>query len=134
MTAASQTVPGLDCRQVDGLSDVLVQRRCGHHRRYQHGMADRERRRRWASWDPREQKARFEGDFVTGAKRWSTPTGAPAGTFTITAVEPERMRANEAGIPFGRLRGENRYQPLADGKIRVSKRVGGTGRSVRYAI
>jgi hypothetical protein len=44
------------------------------------------------------------------------------------------MRASEAGVLFGRLRGENRYQPLADGKIRVSKRVGGTGRSARCAI
>ena len=50
-------------------------------------------------------------------------TGAPPGTFTITAVEPERMRASEAGIPFGRLRDENRYQSLADGKIRVIKRI-----------
>ena len=33
------------------------------------------------------------------------------------------MWASEAAIPFGRLRGENRYQSLADGKIRVSKRV-----------
>ena len=33
------------------------------------------------------------------------------------------MWASEAGIPFGGLRGENRYQSLADGKIRVSKRV-----------
>jgi hypothetical protein len=48
MTAASQTVPDLDYRQVEGLSDVLVQRRCGHHRRHQHGMAGRERRRRVA--------------------------------------------------------------------------------------
>ena len=69
---------------------------------------------------------RSEGLVYAG---WST-----ARTFTITAVEPERMWASETGIPFGRLRGENRYQPLADGKIRVSKRVGGTGRSVRYAI
>jgi len=38
-------------------------------------------------------------------------------------VEPERMQASEARIPFGRLCGENRYQPLADGKIRVGKRV-----------
>ena len=88
----------------------------------------------WPSWDLHEQKARFEGDFVTGANGWSTPTGALACTFTITAVEPERMRANEAGIPFGRLRDENHYQPLADRKIRVSQRVGGMGRSVSYAI
>jgi len=33
------------------------------------------------------------------------------------------MRASEAGIPFGRLLGENRYAQLADGKIGVSKQV-----------
>jgi hypothetical protein len=47
----------------------------------------------------------------------------PEGTVTITAVAPERMWASEAGIPFGRLRGENRYEPLPDGRIRVSKGV-----------
>jgi hypothetical protein len=73
----------------------------------------------WPSRDPHEQKARFEGHFTAGAKGWSKPPG----TFTITAVEPERMWASEAGVPFGRLRGENRYQSLADGTIRVSKRV-----------
>jgi hypothetical protein len=51
----------------------------------------------WPSWDSHERKARFEGDFAAGAKGWSKPAGAPAGTFTITAVEPERMWASEAG-------------------------------------
>ena len=77
----------------------------------------------WPSWDPHEEKARFQGEFKPGAKGWSKPAGAPAGTFTISAVEPERMWASEAGIPFGRLRGENRYEPLCDGRIKVSKRV-----------
>ena len=53
--------------------------------------------KQWPSWDPHEQKARFEGDFVPGAKGWSKPAGAPLGTFTITAVEAERMWASEAG-------------------------------------
>jgi hypothetical protein len=77
----------------------------------------------WPSWDPREEKARFQGEFKPGAKGWSKPAGAPAGTFTISVVEPERMWAAEAGIPFGCLRGENRYEPLDDRRIRVSKRV-----------
>ena len=49
--------------------------------------------------------------------------GRPEGTVTLTAVESGRMWASEAGIPFGWLRGENRHEPLAGGKIRVSKRV-----------
>ncbi len=77
----------------------------------------------WPAWDPHEEKARFRGEFRPGAKGWSKPAGAPAGTFTISAVEPERLWASEAGIPFGHLRGENRYEPLGDGRIKVSKRV-----------
>lgn len=89
----------------------------------------------WASWDPHEEKSRFTGEFVAGAKGWSKPAGAPAGVFTITEVEPERMWAARAGLPFGHLRGENRYEPAGEGKaggsggtalpgkIKVSKRV-----------
>ena len=75
----------------------------------------------WPSWDPHEQKARLDGPFAPGAKGWNKPRGAPAGTFTITGVEPERMWSARAGIPFGSLRGVNRYEPLGDGKVRVSK-------------
>jgi hypothetical protein len=75
----------------------------------------------WASWDPHEEKARLDGPFAPGTKGWNKPRGAPAGTFTITAVEPERMWSAQAGIPFGSLRGVNRFQPLGDGRVRVSK-------------
>lgn len=77
----------------------------------------------WPGWDPHEEKARFAGEFAAGAKGWSKPAGAPAGEFTITAVEQERMWSARAGIPFGSLRGENRYEPAGDGKVKVSKRV-----------
>jgi Polyketide cyclase / dehydrase and lipid transport len=75
----------------------------------------------WPSWDPHEQKARLDGPFAPGTKGWNKPRGAPAGTFTITAVEPQRMWSARAGIPFGSLRGVNRYEPLGDGRVRVSK-------------
>ncbi len=75
----------------------------------------------WPSWDPHEEKARLDGPFAPGTKGWNKPKGAPAGTFTITAVEPERMWSARAGIPFGTLRGVNRYEPLGDGRVRVSK-------------
>lgn len=77
----------------------------------------------WPSWDPHEEKARIDGEFAAGTKGWSKPAGAPAGVFTITDVEPGRMWASRAGIPFGHLRGENRYEPVGDGTIKVSKRV-----------
>ena len=41
------------------------------------------------------------------------------------------MWASEDGIPFGRLRGENRYQPLADQEITSASQSRCTGRSVR---
>jgi hypothetical protein len=75
----------------------------------------------WPSWDPHEEKARLDGPFAPGTKGWNKPRGAPAGTFTITGVEPERMWSARAGIPFGSLRGVNRFQPLSDGRVRVSK-------------
>lgn len=75
----------------------------------------------WPSWDPHEEKARLDGAFAPGTKGWNKPKGAPAGTFTITAVEPERMWSARAGITFGSLRGVNRYEPLGDGRVRVSK-------------
>jgi hypothetical protein len=75
----------------------------------------------WPSWDPHEQKARLDGPFAPGTKGWNKPRGAPAGTFTITAVERERMWSARAGIPFGSLCGVSRYEPLGDGRVRVSK-------------
>ena len=65
--------------------------------------------------------ARAEGTVRGRLRGWDErlvqAVWAPPGTFTITAVESERMWASEAGRPFGRLRGENRCQPLADGRI-----------------
>ena len=75
----------------------------------------------WPGWDPHEEKARLDGPFARGTKGWNKPKGAPAGTFTITAVEPERMWSARAGIPFGSLRGVNRCEPLGDSQVRVSK-------------
>lgn len=77
----------------------------------------------WQSWDPHEEKSKFEGEFQAGARGWSKPAGAPAGWFTVTDVEPGRMWVAQAGIPFGHLRGVNRYEPLDDGRLKVSKTV-----------
>src|ERR1043166_1100049 len=73
------------------------------------------------SWGPHGEKARLDVPAAPGTKGWNKPRGAPAGTFTITAVEPERMWSARAGIPFGALRGVNRFEPLGDGRVRVSK-------------
>src|SRR5436305_1252442 len=68
----------------------------------------------WPSWDPHEQKARLDGPFAPGTTGWNKPRGAPAGNFTLTEVEPERRWSARAGIPFGSLRGTNRYEPLGN--------------------
>jgi hypothetical protein len=75
----------------------------------------------WPAWDPHEEKARLDGPFAPGTKGWNKPRGAPAGSFTIVDVEPFRMWSARAGIPFGSLRGVNRFEPLDDGRVRVSK-------------
>ncbi|MFJ4653132.1 SRPBCC family protein [Nocardia sp. NPDC088792] len=78
---------------------------------------------RWSEWDPHEEESRFDGEFAAGAEGWVKPKGAPAGPFTIVAVEPEQSWTSEAGIPFGKLRGHRTYEPLGDGTVRVAERV-----------
>ena len=78
---------------------------------------------RWPEWDPHEEAARIDGAFEVGTKGWAKPKGAPGGGFTITKVDPGRAWGSEAGIPFGKLRGETSFEPLGDGQIRVTKRM-----------
>ncbi|WP_225730225.1 MULTISPECIES: SRPBCC family protein [unclassified Nocardia] len=77
----------------------------------------------WPSWDPHEQAARIDGPFEPGTKGWVKPKGAPAGPFTLVAVEPKRSWTSEAAIPFGKIRGHYTYDPLGDGTVRVAKRM-----------
>ncbi|MFE3192295.1 SRPBCC family protein [Nocardia sp. NPDC059240] len=78
---------------------------------------------RLAEWDPHEEKSRIDGEFAPGTKGWVKPKGAPAGPFTIVAVEPGKSWSSEAGIPFGKLRGRNTFEDLGDGTVRVTKNV-----------
>ncbi|MEV6100649.1 SRPBCC family protein [Nocardia sp. NPDC051981] len=78
---------------------------------------------RWSEWDPHEEKSRIDGEFAAGTTGWVKPKGAPAGPFTIVAVEPGRSWTSEAGIPFGKLRGHRTYQTLGDGTVRVAENV-----------
>ncbi|MCU1647350.1 MAG: hypothetical protein JWN03_7625 [Nocardia sp.] len=78
---------------------------------------------RWSEWDPHEEQSRIDGPFEVGTTGWVKPKGAPAGPFTITAVEPGKTWTSEAGIPFGKLRGQRTYEALGDGTLRVSERV-----------
>ncbi|MFE5283341.1 SRPBCC family protein [Nocardia sp. NPDC056611] len=78
---------------------------------------------RWSEWDPHEEKSRIDGEFAAGTTGWVKPKGAPAGPFTIVAVEPGQSWTSEAGIPFGKLRGHRTYVPLGDGRVRVAEHV-----------
>ncbi|MFI6172795.1 SRPBCC family protein [Nocardia sp. NPDC051052] len=77
----------------------------------------------WADWDPHEEKARIDGPFAPGTKGWVKPKGAPAGPFTITAVDEGGSWTSEAGIPFGKIRGHYTYTPVGEGAVRVVKRM-----------
>ena len=78
---------------------------------------------RWPEWDPHEQQARIDGPFEAGTAGWVKPKGAPAGGFTITEVVPQRSWRTQARIPFGKLLGENIFETLDDGRVRVAKRM-----------
>ncbi|MEV6774328.1 SRPBCC family protein [Nocardia sp. NPDC051030] len=77
----------------------------------------------WADWDPHEEKSRIDGPFEAGTKGWVKPKGAPAGPFTIVAVEPGKSWTSEAGIPFGKLRGHRTYEVVGEGKVKVAEQV-----------
>lgn len=77
----------------------------------------------WADWDPHEEKSRIDGAFAPGTKGWVKPKGAPAGPFTIIAVDEGSSWTSEAGIPFGKIRGHYTYATVGDGAVRVVKRM-----------
>ena len=71
-------------------------------------MGGRARRRRVAILGSAQAEGSVRGRLRAKSERLVQAAGAPPGTFTITAVEPERMRASEAGI----LRPPARREPL----------------------
>jgi hypothetical protein len=77
----------------------------------------------WAMWDPHEQEARLDGAFEVGGTGWSKPNGGPGTTWTITGVINHHRWASECALPGGKLTGENIFESLGDGRIRVAKTV-----------
>jgi hypothetical protein len=77
----------------------------------------------WPSWDPHEEAARLDGEFVAGAVGWSKPHGGPATEWTITEVIKERRWASECALPGGKLTGGNEFTDLGDGTVRCAKTV-----------
>ncbi len=79
--------------------------------------------RGWPNWDPHEQAARLDGEFVAGTVGWSKPRGGPATHWTITEVVERRRWASECSLPGGKLTGGNEFTDLGDGTVRCAKTV-----------
>ncbi|HEV3360147.1 MAG TPA: SRPBCC family protein [Pseudonocardiaceae bacterium] len=77
----------------------------------------------WPSWDPHEEAARLDGEFVEGATGWSKPHGGPGTQWTITEVIEGRRWASECPLPGGKLAGGNEFTDLGDGRVRCAKTV-----------
>jgi hypothetical protein len=74
----------------------------------------------WPAWDPHEEGARLDGDFVVGTTGWSKPHGGPATEWTITDVVDKRKWSSECPLPGGKLTGDNLFEPV-DGGVRCTK-------------
>ena len=81
----------------------------------------------WSNWDPHEERARLDGPFAVGTIGFSKPKGAPGTEWTLTEVVPERRWASECPLPGGKLRGCCTFDPVSDGKVRVTKTIWVTG-------
>ena len=82
---------------------------------------------RWPEWDPHEDVARLDGEFVVGTTGWVKQQGNPGAAFTLTEVVPQRRWASECKLPGGKLWGSNDYEQLPDGKIRCTRTIRVTG-------
>jgi hypothetical protein len=77
----------------------------------------------WPSWDPHEEAARLDGEFVVGGTGWSKPRGGPATTWTITEAVEQRSWASECALPGGKLSGRTEFADLGDGTVHCTKTV-----------
>ena len=77
----------------------------------------------WHVWDPHVEQSRFEGEFAVGGKGWTKPKGAPAGSFVVTDVDPQRGYSTRSPMPFGKMLISNTYQPVESGRVAVGRTV-----------
>ena len=115
----------------EAVPDEHVRRRGGRRRLHQRPTADRDQHRlggRHGTCTGR--RCEYRGGFAAGAQGSSKPVGEPPGTFTITAVQPERMWASETGFRSAICVARTATRRLADGKIRDRKWTRRTARSV----
>jgi hypothetical protein len=77
----------------------------------------------WPAWDVSKEIARLDGPFVPGTQGWAKQRGNLGGTFTITAVEPERRWVSECPLPLGKVAFNHLIEPQGNGRVLVTKAV-----------
>jgi len=89
---------------------------------------------RWPEWDVSKDIARLDGPFEPGVSGWAKQRGNLGGSFTITMVDVGRRWVTECPVPLGKVVFDHVLEPLAEGQVRVVKRVevqGGCGPLLR---
>jgi uncharacterized protein YndB with AHSA1/START domain len=89
---------------------------------------------RWPEWDVSKEIARLDGPFEVGSAGWAKQKGNLGGSFTITEIDPGKRWVTECPIPLGHVIFDHILEQVADGRVRVVKRVevqGGTGPLIR---
>ena len=89
---------------------------------------------RWAEWDVSKEIARLDGPFQPGVCGWAKQRGNLGGSFMITAVDAGRRWVTECPMPLGKVVFDHMLEPVAEGRVRVVKRVevqGGFGPLLR---
>ena len=89
---------------------------------------------RWPEWDASKEIAQLDGPFEPGTCGWAKQRGNLGGSFTITVVDTGRRWVTECPVPLGKVIFDHVLEPVADGHIRVVKKVdvqGGSGPLLR---
>jgi hypothetical protein len=82
---------------------------------------------RWPEWDVSKEIARLDGPLEPGVSGWAKQRGNLGGSFTVTAVDAGRRWVTECPMPLGKVVFDHLLEPVAEGRVRVVKRVGVQG-------
>lgn len=75
----------------------------------------------WPKWDPHEESAELHGPFTVGTKGESQPRGGPKAKWILTKVEDKKLWSLINKMAVGTLNVENRYEALANNKVRCER-------------
>ena len=78
---------------------------------------------RWPEWDVSKEIAQLDGPFEPGTRGWAKQRGNLGGSFTITEVDIGRRWVSECPMPLGKVIFDHLLEPVAEGQVRVVKRV-----------